>query len=133
MEKATSKIPKNKTLYKYQPKNLAQNMLAFRPFKDILVQEIGQWCITKVEKDIILLFGLFDSVHNFLLGGQLYVVKIIYLSSDVIVSKQMTNPPLPLPLELPYLQYPSSVAGSLKNYPKFVSALSETCMGSSQL
>jgi hypothetical protein len=47
--------------------------------------------------------------HNFLTGGQLYAVKIIYQSSDVIFSKQMTDPLLPLPLELSYLQYPSSM------------------------
>jgi hypothetical protein len=56
-----------------------------------------------------MLFGLFDSAHTFQLGGQLYVVKKIYQSSDVMFSKQMTDPPLPLPLEMPYLQYPSSV------------------------
>jgi hypothetical protein len=70
----------------------------FWPFKDILVQEIDPWCITKS-----VLFGLFDSAHTFYLRGQLYVVKVIYQSSDVILSKQMTDPPLPRPLELSYL------------------------------
>jgi hypothetical protein len=31
----------------------------------ILVQEIDPWCITKLEKDILMLFGLFDSAHTF--------------------------------------------------------------------
>jgi hypothetical protein len=53
-----------------------------------------------------MLFGLFDSAHTFKLRGQLFVVKVIYQSSDVIFSKQMTGPPLPIPLELAYLQYP---------------------------
>jgi hypothetical protein len=57
----------------------------------------------------IMLFGLFDSAQTFQLEGQLYVLKIIYQSSDVIFSKQMTAPPLPLPLQLPYLQYPLPV------------------------
>ena len=45
--------------------------------------------------------------------GQLLSLDIIYLSSDVIFSKQMTDPPLTLPLELPYLQFPSFVAQAL--------------------
>jgi hypothetical protein len=52
-----------------------------------------------------MLFDLFDSAHIFELRGQLYVVKVIYQSSGVIVSKQMTDPPLSLPLELPYLLF----------------------------
>jgi hypothetical protein len=55
-----------------------------------MMQEIDPWCITKVE---LVLVGLFDSAHTFLLGGQLYVEKKIYQSSDVIFSKQMTDPP----------------------------------------
>jgi hypothetical protein len=39
----------------------------------------------------------------------IYVVKIIYQSYDIIFSKQMTDPPFTLLLELPYLQYPLSV------------------------
>jgi hypothetical protein len=53
-----------------------------------------------------MLFGLFERAHTFSPKGQLYVVKVIYQSSDVMLSKQMTDPPLPLPLELHYLQYP---------------------------
>jgi hypothetical protein len=51
------------------------------------MQEIDSWCITKAELDIVMLFGLFDSVPTFSLGGQLYVVEIIYQSLDVIFSK----------------------------------------------
>jgi hypothetical protein len=43
-----------------------------------------------------------------------YVAKIIYQSSDVIFSKPMTDPPFPLPLELPYLQYPLSMKSTFK-------------------
>jgi hypothetical protein len=42
-------------------KIIGQNMLAF---KDILGQEIDLWCITKVELNIIMLFGLFDCAHT---------------------------------------------------------------------
>jgi hypothetical protein len=34
-------------------------------FQDILVQEIDSWCITKVELDIMMLFGWFDSAYTF--------------------------------------------------------------------
>jgi hypothetical protein len=43
-----------------------------------------------------MLFGLFESAHTFQPGGQLYVVKIIYRSSDVTFSKQISDSPLPL-------------------------------------
>jgi hypothetical protein len=33
-------------------------------------------------------FGLFDSAHTFLLGGQSFVVKIVYQSSDDIFKKK---------------------------------------------
>jgi hypothetical protein len=49
-----------------------------------------------------MLHGLFDSALTYQRGGQLYVVKIIYQSSDVMFSEQMPDSPLPLPLELPY-------------------------------
>jgi hypothetical protein len=44
----------------------------------------------KLDQNILTLFGLFGS-------------------ADVLFSKQIIDPPLPLPLELPYLQYPLSV------------------------
>jgi hypothetical protein len=50
--------------------------------------------------------------------GQLNVIKIIYQSSDVIFSEQMTDPPLPLPLELPYLQFQLSVIQKKPVNPK---------------
>ncbi len=45
-----------------------------------------------------MLFGLFDSAHTHT------------HTSDIIFSKQMIDPPFPLSLASPYLQYPMSVA-----------------------
>jgi hypothetical protein len=37
----------------------------FLPFKDILVQGVNSWCITKIEMTKIILFGLSDSANTF--------------------------------------------------------------------
>jgi hypothetical protein len=63
-------------------------------------KKLTQVTLQKQNKIYLSQFDLFDSAHTFYLGGhrgELFEVKIIYQSSDVVFSKQMTEPPLPLP------------------------------------
>jgi hypothetical protein len=58
---------------------------------------------------ILMLFGLFDSAHIFLTEGSAICIKGNSPKLRCLISKQMTDPSLPLPLELLYLESPSSV------------------------
>jgi hypothetical protein len=84
------------TAKKYMPKYASLSKIFW-------CKKLTHGALQKVEYNILMLFGLVDSAHASYLRGQLYVVKVIYQSSDFILSKQMTDPPSPLPLELPYL------------------------------